>query len=370
MLDGGAPLDVGDRLQAHEVTAVALRRVPALPRRVVASYVARRVLQAVSTIFIVATFTFFLLRLMPGNPVDAFVAQQVAQGSTYEAARAAALAQFQINTNEPLFLQYLSYLGNLLHGNLGQSLVSSGTPVSRIIIDYLPWTLVTVGISLIISFILGTAAGTFMAYRRGGWFDNTVSALASLVHSIPNYVFGVLLLLFVGAKWHLIDITSMQGTLSPGVTPSLSFQFFGNALYHASFPILVYVLTTFGGWALAMKGSTEATLREDYVTSAVGRGLRERVILVRYVARNAALPLFTQLTVSIGFTVSASVIVETLFTYNGLGSQLTTAITGRDYSVLQGIFLVITTMVVLSNLAADLLYSRLDPRVNTAARRR
>ena len=140
-------------------------------------------------------------------------------------------------------------------------------------------------------------------------------------------------------------------------------KFIGDVLYHAILPVTFYVLTTVGSWMLAMKSSTVATLEEDYVTVARARGLPDSRIMTSYVGRNASLPLFTQLAISIGFVVGGSVLIESIFVYQGIGQQLLKAINQRDYPVMQGIFLIIVVSVTFANLLADLLYSRLDPRI-------
>ena len=155
----------------------------------------------------------------------------------------------------------------------------------------------------------------------------------------------------------------MRGALSPNTVPGLTWAFFSDALFHASLPITTYFITTVGAWMLSMKSSTINTLGEDYVTVAKARGLTDWRIITAYVGRNASLPLFTQLALSIGFVVGGSLLIETIFVYQGIGQTLFHAINRRDYTVMQGIFLVITLAVILSNFFADLLYSWLDPRI-------
>jgi len=338
--------------------------------RVGSNYAVRRVAKALFTIFFVTTLTFFAIRLMPGSPVDAYIAKQMGEyGMSYIDAAAAASALFSINPSEPLYQQYFTYLGRLSHGNLGKSLVSSGAPVSRIILQYLPWTLFSVGLGLMIAFTLGITLGMFMAYRRESVFDHGLSVLASLFHSIPNYLLALMIIVFFGVRLGWLPFTKMRGSYSPGVNPGLSVHFVGDALYHAALPIVVYVLTSIGSWMLIMKSSTVAALDEDHVTAAKARGLREGRITTAYVGRNAMLPLFTQLAVAIGFVAGGSLLVEKVFQYQGVGLILGNVINARDYPVMQGIFLVITFSVVVANLLADLLYSRLDPRIRVGASR-
>lgn len=248
-------------------------------------------------------------------------------------------------------------------GDLGQSLVSPSTAVSQVIAKYLPWTLFSAGIGLPIRFILGISLGMSIAYRRKGVLDHTLSALGSFLQAIPNYLVAIIILVFFGVQLGWLPITKMRGAHSPGVEPALSLTFVADVLYHAALPTVTYVLTTVGSWILLMKSSTLATLEEEYVMVARARGLPDRHILRSYVSRNAVLPLFSQLAIAAGFVVGGSVVIERIFVYEGIGFVLLEAIHRRDYPVMQGFFLMITVAVIMANLLADLLYSRLDPRI-------
>jgi peptide/nickel transport system permease protein len=338
-------------------------------RKVASGYLPRRIAKALITIFVMASLTFFLVRLMPGGPVEAYIANLVTQYNvSHQNAKAQAASLFSLDLNAPVYQQYFEYLGNLARGDLGESLVSRGVPVSEIVMAYLPWTLFSIGTALIISFSLGIMLGMLMAYKRETKLDHVLTNLGSIVSSIPDYLMGILILVWIGVQWELIDFTNMRGSLSPGIQPGFNLTFIGDAFYHASLPILTYVLGTIGLWMLTMRGSTESTLGEDYVTVAKARGLKERRIATAYVGRNAALPPFTQLSISIALVFGGSLLIEWIFVYEGLGYLLYNAIQQRDYPVMQGVFLIITTMVVVANLLADLLYSRLDPRIRVAGR--
>ncbi|HSH81450.1 MAG TPA: ABC transporter permease [Herpetosiphonaceae bacterium] len=333
-------------------------------RRIATHYLVHRLLRAFFTIFLVVSLSFFMFRLMPGSPVEVYIANLQNQYSmTFEEAKQQAASLFSLDLDAPVYAQYFDYLGNLAQGDLGTSLVSRGVPVSTLILRYLPWTLFSVGIGLVISFTLGVLLGMLMAYRRDSLLDHALTTFASVTSSIPNYLLAIILIVYLGVQWELVSIAAMRGSLSPGVKPGLNLTFIRDAFYHAALPILAYVLTTIGGWMLTMRSSTEATLGEDYVTVAKARGLPERRIATAYVGRNASLPLFTQLTIAVAFVVGGSFILEFIFVYQGLGLVLLNAINQRDYPVMQGVFLVLTSMVVLVNLFADLVYARLDPRI-------
>jgi peptide/nickel transport system permease protein len=335
-------------------------------RGIFSGFLARRILRAILTIFFVTTFIFFLVRLLPGNPIEVYINQQITQyGYSYEDARNQALSLFAIDTDKPMLLQYIDYLQNLSQGNMGMSLTSPGTTVGEIIRARLPWTIFSVGTSLILAFVGGVLLGMLMAYRRGTWVDSVLTSFASISSSIPNFIGALLLIIFFSIRLDWIPYTDMRGSLSSGQEVEFSLAFFRDAIYHAILPITVYFVTSIGHWMLLMKSSTISALEEDFVTAGRARGIPEWRIALFYVGRNAILPLFTQLTIAIGFVVGGSLLIEPIFSYEGIGTELWNAIQRRDYPLLQGIFLVVTISVVVANLIADLLYSRLDPRIRS-----
>lgn len=333
-------------------------------KKFTSSFLFRRLLRAAFTIFFVITLIFFLVRLLPGNPIQVYINQQMTQyGYSYDQARNMAQSLFSIDTDKPMFLQYLDYLKNLSQGNLGMSVSSPGTTVSSIIASRIWWTVFSVGSGLLIAFTLGVTLGMLMAYKRGSWIDSALSSFASLATSIPNYLVAILILTIFGVWLEVLPFVPMRGSISSGQQIEFSWTFLLDALYHAWLLIFVYVLTSIGGWMLTMKSTTVAALEEDFVTAARARGIPEWRVAIFYVGRNAILPLFTSLATAIGAVVGGSLLMEPIFQYKGLGSELFRSIQQRDYSVLQGIFLVITISVIVANLIADLLYSRLDPRI-------
>jgi peptide/nickel transport system permease protein len=269
-----------------------------------------------------------------------------------------------IDLDQPLAGQYLDYLGNTLRGDLGHSYKSAGLSVTDMIVQVLPWTLFSVGLALLITFVVGIALGTIMAYKRDTWIDHLLSNVAATLDAISPYLIGLLAILLLGLTWKLVPIMDMRGAMSPGIKPGFTLEFLTDVFRHVRVLLLVYVLSSIGSWMLQMKSNTVATLGEDYVTVARARGLTDGRILTAYVGRNATLPLFTRLAISVGFVVGGSVLLETLFTYRGIGFLLARSISERDYPVMQGVFLIITISVVFANLLADYVYGWLDPRVH------
>ncbi len=339
-------------------------------KRILSNYMFRVVVQGLLTLWAVTTFTFVLIRQLPGNPIQLKIDQLMDQRQmTVDEARRSAAALYDFDPDAPLIEQYLDFMGKLMHGDMGRSILSGGTPVSSQIRQFLPWTLFSVGSGLLISFTLGVLVGMAMAYWRGGILDNVMTALASSMYGIPDFVIALLLLVVAGVQLKLFALENVMGREPPGVKPGFSVEYITGIIQHAALPVLTYVWTTVGGWILTMKSSTISTLGEDYITVAKARGLSERRILLAYVGRNAMLPLVTRLAISIGFVVGGSVIIEYIFNYHGLGRLLYTAISGRDYTTMQGVFLVIAAAVVISNILADLLFGVLDPRVRVGGQK-
>lgn len=335
------------------------------------SYVLGRILKSIVTIWAVASFSFILVRWMPGDPLQAYVQKLMSeQGISRQEAMARAASLLSYDPDAPLLQQYGEYLAGLVQGNLGQSIVSSGTPVTEYLFAYLPWTLFSVGAGLLFSFLIGVSLGVLIAYRRGTWLDHLVTNLASVLNAVPNYMWAMLIIVAFGVQLRWFNVSQLRGTISPGIHPGFTAEFIVDALAHAALPIFVYVLTSVGGWTLQMKSSTTQVLEDDYVTVARARGLRGRRIHVSYVGRNAILPLFTQFAVQLGFVVGGSTLVEQLFKYDGVGYYFYDAITARDYPVVQGFILLVTVSVVAANLAADLLLARIDPRIRVAGEHR
>ncbi|HKC90301.1 MAG TPA: ABC transporter permease, partial [Candidatus Limnocylindria bacterium] len=331
--------------------------------------IARAFLKAALTIWVTTTITFFLIRLMPGSPVELKIDELIQQSNgsmSYEDARSIASSLFAIDLNAPLHEQYLSFIWSLLHLDLGKSFLSSGTTVTSIILAVLPWTLFSVGTGLLLSFVVGIGLGLFAAYRRNSLLDRVISTAGSLVSSVPNYLIALLMIVFLGVQWRLVNFTQMRGAYSAGIQPGISLQFIGDIFFHAALPITIYFLTQIGHWILSMRSATLSALEEDYVTAARARGLSDGRIRTAYVGRNAVLPLVSQFAISVGFIVGGAAIIEQIFAYQGVGLKLLDAVRQRDYPVIQGIVMLTTIAVVVANLAADLLYSKLDPRIGRA----
>ncbi len=321
----------------------------------------RKIVTSVITIFVAITFTFFLVRMMPGDIVHTLAVQiQMQQGVSYDEAREIAKAQLNIDPDVPIYTQYISYIKNLLlHGNLGLSRTYR-IPVSVIIRKALPWTIFITTTSVILSFTIGVLLGTTVAWKRKTILDPIISLYATITQAVPNFLIGLILLVIFGVtlRWF-----PMRGAYGPNVEAGFNIPFILDVLYHGTLPILAFSIQAVGGWALAMKASATSVLGEDYINVARAKGLSEQRIIVHYLGKNAILPLITSLAITIGSMLGGSMLVETIFGYPGLGYFFGQAIATRDYSLIQGLFLITTVAIIVANLIADILYTKLDPRI-------
>jgi len=329
-------------------------------------WIVKRALMAFITIYVAVTFTFIVVKSMPGDPIEALTQAFIRQYyMRYEEARALAEAVAPFIPKGSIFEQYIDYITKFFRGDLGVSIsVSTGKPVIEILADAIPWTVLVVATALIISFSLGILLGMLMAYRRGGKFDSIMITFLSILRSIPEYIIAIILLSILGFQLGLFPV---RGRYSYEALMMLEegnvLGFIADVLWHATLPILAWVITHIGGWALGMRGSTIGVLGEDFIAYAKARGLSERRIVTRYVGRNAILPLFTSFMLSIGFMFGGSIIIEYIFSYQGVGLLLYQAIQKRDWFLMLGDFNIIVIAVVLGAFFADLLYGFLDPRI-------
>jgi len=330
-----------------------------------ANYYVERVGQSVLTVLTVISLSFVLIRLMPGGPAEFLRSQLIRQqqGSASETQLNQLVNIYiGIDPSKSIFEQYVDYMTGILTGDFGRSFLF-GEPVTATLGEALPWTVFLFSIGLTLTFASGIALGAIMAYAEGSRFDVSMSSVATFLNSIPFYVVAIILVYFLG---YIAGVFPTGGKYNyDTVSPGLSIAFFSSVAYHAILPIFSLVITGFGGWALSMRGNSIQVLGEDYLRVARLRGLPSRRIALRYVGRNALLPLYTGILLSIGFILGGSVILEQIFQYQGVGYYLFQAIEGRDYPLLMGGFIMLTTATVIGILIADLTYGLIDPRASS-----
>jgi peptide/nickel transport system permease protein len=323
-------------------------------------YVVRKIGLFVLTLWAAVTLNFILPRLMPGSPLDAALAKLAASGQPVTNTQRAALEAQLGSPHGSVLSQYWDYLANIAQFRFGVSYTEPSQSVAESIGKALPWTLVLVGVTTILAFIIGTLLGVFAGWRRGSKTDATVTVGATLFAAFPPFWLGLLLLYVFAYK---LDWFAIKGGYSEGLTPNLSLSFLSDAFQHSVLPALTLVVTTLSGWVFGMRNNMINTLGEDYVTFAEANGLRGRTVALRYTARNAVLPNVTAFGLTLGAVVGGSVLVEGVFSYPGIGHLLYEAVLNHDFPLMQALFLVITVSMLVAIFIVDLLYARLDPRV-------
>ena len=319
---------------------------------------AGHLVRGVVMIWIVTTFTFVLIRLMPGDPVQTQYEKLLSQGVSPDQARAQVQVTYGFVPHGSWLSQYGDYLWKLLHLDLGTSVSAQGVSVTTEVMGALKWTVGLVLAGTLLSFVIGVLLGVVAAMRREGHVGSVLSLLGSLLHGIPQYVMALVLVTFLTVKVKAFSTGPVDGLLDPGFNG----PYLASIVSHAVLPAVAFALSSFGGYLLTMKSSVVSVLGDDFILASELRGIKPSIVF-RYVARNALLPLFTVLALSLGFMIGGAVFIEHAFNYSGMGAMLIDSIGNRDYSEMSGAFLLITVAVILANIAADLLYSVVDPRV-------
>jgi peptide/nickel transport system permease protein len=324
-------------------------------------FVLRRGVFYLITAWAAITLNFLIPRVIPGDPVQALIARY--QGQIDSNAMAAFYVLFGLDQNTSIWQQYLEYWGQLFSGNLGLSFTYFPTPVSAIIAQSLPWTVGLVGVASIVSFALGSFIGVLIGWRRGTWAD-AVLPVTSFLSSVPYFWLGLIAIAVFAVAWPVFPVSGgYDGALIPGPYP----EFVLSVLQHAALPAITIVVTSVAGWILGMRNMMVTVTSEDYVTVAQAKGLSERRVMLSYAARNAVLPQVSGFALSLGFIVSGTLVMEMVFSYPGVGYVLFQAVGGKDYPLMQGVFLIITLSVLVANLLADIAYVVLDPRTRQEA---
>ena len=321
-------------------------------------YLLRKFVVLLFTLWVAATLNFILPRLVPGDPVSVMLAKY--QGRLDPSAVDALKIAYGLNDLGSPVSQYFSYLGRLLHGDFGRSISLFPTPVTEVVGQALPYTLGLVGITTVLSFLIGSALGLYSGWRRGGRLADTLTPVALFLNSMPYFWFALLTLYLFAFKLRWFPLS---GALDPFPGDAFSAGWWSSLLRHAALPALTILITSVGGWLITMRNNVVSVASEDYLAFARAMGLKERTIVSRYVLRNALLPSFTSFGMALGFVVGGSILVEIVFSYPGLGFYLYQAVVGLDYPLMQAIFFFIALTVLAANFAVDLLNVLLDPRI-------
>jgi len=315
-------------------------------------FLAKRIIQSFLMIFIVITLNFYLFRIMPGDPVDIMFNPVI--GS-----EAKAIMMREMGLDKPLSTQYIIYIKNLLQGKLGYSFLEHKL-VWDAILERLPSTILLMLSSNIIAILLGIVLGVLAAWKRGTKVDISSIIVSLTLYSMPMFWLGGLMIILFSVRLRMFPIFGM---VTPGASYANIWEYLTDVGSHLFLPMMSFGIGTFGGLFLIMRNTMIDAFTEDYTLTAKAIGLDNRTIIFKNVMRNAMLPVITIISLRLGFMVGGAILTETVFSWPGIGLLTYRAVMAHDYQMLQGVFLVITVLVVLANLMADIIYGYADPRV-------
>src|SRR5690606_17163803 len=311
--------------------------------------------------FVIALVLNFLLpRLIPGNPVDLIVGQMASgggvSGEALERIYATYISEFGLD--QPLGVQFLTYLSRLAQGDLGASFGRSPSRVQDLIAEALPWTIALQLPAILVGWLLGNILAVLAAYKKG-WLDRIMFPSFMFLSSMPYYCLAIILLYVFAVVW---PIAPAGGGYSYALTPAFTWTFISSVLEHYWLPFISLVIIFIGGQALGMRAMSIYELDTDYVHYSRSLGISDNRV-IRYIFRNAMLPQVTGLALAIGSLVGGALITEIVFGYPGVGDLLFRAIRQSDYPVIQGVTLLIMITVLTANFVVDIAYGIIDPRI-------
>ncbi|MCR5545869.1 MAG: ABC transporter permease [Lachnospiraceae bacterium] len=301
-----------------------------------AKYIVKRILFGIATAFIVATLTFFIMNLVPGGP---FLSEKAVTPAAQEALEA------KYGLDKPLFQQYLTYMGDLVHGDLGDSLKKRGFTVNRIIETKFPVSAKLGGIAMLVAFFLGVPLGCIAAYKRSKLVDNIIIVFSTAGIAIPSFLSSTLLMYIFSTKLGLLP--------SLGLSEPKSYIM----------PVIALALYPTCYIARLMRSSMLDVIGQDYMRTARAKGVSTFLMIFKHALRNAILPVVTYMGPLLASLMTGSFIIEKIFTIPGLGHEFVGAITSRDYPLIMGTTIFLATFIIIMNVVVDILYAFIDPRI-------
>ena len=322
-----------------------------------ARYLARKLAQAMVTIVAIVLLNFVLFRLMPGSPERILLKNPNLSPGVIEATR------IRWGLDKPLIPdQLVAYVTSTLTGDLGYSFKFRGQPVTEVIADRVWPTVLLVGLGEIISIVVGLGIGAYTGWRRGGAADRIGNGLSLILYSMPYFVIGMPLIIIFAAGLGWFPTSGM--TSVGGASRDLIAQLIDLGR-HLVLPLTTVSLGLIGGYSILMRSAIIETKTEDYITTARAKGLPDSRVLGTHAFPNALLPMVTLIAINLGYVIAGAITAEVVFSWPGLGTLTVSALSARDYPVLQAIFLLLAASVVVANLLADIAYGFLDPRVRS-----
>lgn len=316
-------------------------------------FILRRLLQMIPLMIGITFITFGLANLVPGSPVSQLEFNPRTSQADIDR------IEESLGLNDPLYIRYFTWLGNLVQGDLGLSM-STFRPVMPIILEKLPNTLLLTGTALVLALLFSIPVGVYSAVRRNTWFDNTSTALSVAGFSMPTFWFGILVILLFAIKFPEWGLPSLP---SGGTFDLRGGGGLWDRIEHLILPATTLALVQTAAWTRYIRSQMIEVLSQDYMRTAQAKGLREQLVIFRHGLRNAVLPLVTLLGIAIPDLFGGSLIVEKIFAWPGIGQLSFNAAVNKDYTMVMGIVVVASFLVIVGNLIADVVYGLLDPRI-------
>lgn len=316
-------------------------------------YLSRRILLAIPTVIGASTIIFLLMHAAPGDPTTIYLSNPNIDPRVIEQMR------INLGLDQPIHVQYVKWLSSFFRGEFGYSF-SQHRPIAHVLKDAIPNTLLLSGVSLVLIFAIGVVVGTIQAVRQYSWVDNVATMLSFFIYSMPSFWFGLMLILLFAYKLQWLPASSMT---------SVEYEFLSGSAKlvdrakHLLLPAVALGFGSAAGVARYMRSGMLEQIRQDYVRTARAKGLGEGKVVFKHAMRNALIPIVTVLGLSFPFLIGGAVLIETIFAWPGMGRTIVTAIFQRDYPLVLASAFIISVMVVLGSLIADILYSVVDPRV-------
>jgi len=317
----------------------------------------RKGIAAIITIFAILCINFLIFRIAPGDPVRMMFKDPRVSAKALEQQRQ------KFGLDKPLSGQFVAYLKQLSHGDLGISF-SQKRPVTEVIAERIPNTLILVITALAIAVLIGVALGAVAGWRNGTKLDTFILGASLTLYSIPTFALGIILLLIFA---YFLSVFPLGGIVTPA-SGFEGFDYLKDIVWHMFLPCFSIILWYIGEYVLLTRSSMMDVLGQDYIATARSKGIKEYLVLKNHALRNALLPVVTLTGINIGFAVAGVIEAETVFSWPGAGRLVYDAVAKRDYPLLQGVFLLFAVSVVLANLVIDLIYGFIDPRIKVGTK--
>ena len=313
------------------------------------AYIIRRLIQAAIVLLVVSILIFSMMRYLPGDPLQLYIAQSQLELISEDDLN---ILRTEFGLDKPPHIQYIDWLTDVLRGDFGTS-IFSGAEVNKLIFKSLAITAYLAILSIVISTVLGIAAGIISALRRGGILDTLVTAVANFGISVPIFWLGILLILLLGLQ---LDLLPTHGYTSP-------LKDFWMSIKQLIMPVLCLSVFSLSSTTRQTRSSVLEVVRQDYIRTAWSKGLRERQVVLRHILKNSLIPVVTLLGLQLTHILGGSVFIETVFNIPGMGRLMVSSLFSQDYPIVQAGTLVIAGIVVVINLLVDISYGWLDPKV-------